>query len=233
MARRVPHRLTDIDGALWIRERSRKQNRNLTRIRMTVPHQSDLLSPSRLWARNEILVRDCPVPREPGVYAWYFRELPPGVPTTGCHTARGATLLYVGISPRRPPDNGTPPSRQSLRSRIRYHFRGNAAGSTLRLTLGCLLRAELETELLRVGSGERYTFADKEGALSAWMDRSALVVWTPSSAPWDLEEELIKSISLPLNLDRNRQHAFHHSLSASRREARQRADDLPVWQRTR
>jgi hypothetical protein len=45
-------------------------------------------------------------------------------------------------------------SRQSLRTRIRYHFRGNAAGSTLRLSLGCLLGLALR----RVGSGARMTY---------------------------------------------------------------------------
>ncbi|GAA2511770.1 hypothetical protein GCM10010406_54960 [Streptomyces thermolineatus] len=34
-------------------------------------------------------------------------------------------------------------SPQNLRTRVRYHFRGNAAGSTPRLTLGCLLGLEL------------------------------------------------------------------------------------------
>jgi hypothetical protein len=29
-------------------------------------------------------------------------------------------------------------STQNLRKRVRYHYRGNAAGSTLRLTLGLL-----------------------------------------------------------------------------------------------
>ncbi|WP_394816236.1 GIY-YIG nuclease family protein [Streptomyces mooreae] len=42
-------------------------------------------------------------------------------------------------------------STQNLRKRVRYHYRGNAAGSTLRLTLGCLLGLELR----RVGSGKR------------------------------------------------------------------------------
>ncbi|WP_386143941.1 GIY-YIG nuclease family protein [Streptomyces yanii] len=42
-------------------------------------------------------------------------------------------------------------STQNLRTRVRYHYRGNAAGSTLRLTLGCLLGLELR----RVGSGKR------------------------------------------------------------------------------
>ena len=40
-------------------------------------------------------------------------------------------------------------------NRIRYHFRGNAEGSTLRLTLGCLLIKPLGIELRRVGSGKR------------------------------------------------------------------------------
>ena len=200
---------------------------------MALPSPSDLLRPSRLWGRSEVLVRDCPVPREPGVYAWYFRDVPPGVPNQGCLTANGATLLYVGISPKRPSTNGAPASRQSLRSRIRYHFRGNAAGSTLRLSLGCLLRNELQMDLRRVGSGERFTFAEKETALSGWMDRNALVVWTPSRTPWTVEEALIETVLLPLNLDQNRRHPFHHVLSASRHEARERARDLPVWQRVK
>jgi hypothetical protein len=199
---------------------------------MIAPHAPDLLTPNRMRTRSEILVRDCPVPREPGVYAWYFRKLPPGVPGTGCHVVQGATLLYVGISPKRPPASGAPGSRQSLRSRIRYHLRGNAAGSTLRLTLGCLLREELQIDLRRVGSGERYTFANKEAELSEWMERNALIAWTVTSTPWELEEELIESISLPLNLDQNRGHHFHQTLSASRREARTRANALPVWQRS-
>ena len=94
--------------------------------RDVAPQAEALLNPARLWTRSEVLVRDCPVPREPGVYAWYFREIPPGVPTTDCRQALGATLLYVGISPKKPP------SGQDLRRRIRYHYCGNAEGSTLR-----------------------------------------------------------------------------------------------------
>ncbi|HEV8559512.1 MAG TPA: hypothetical protein VGR06_24485, partial [Actinophytocola sp.] len=55
-------------------------------------------------------------------------------------------LLYVGIAPRH---IATRISRQNVRSRVRCHFQGNAEGSTLRLTLGCLLGLELR----RVGSG--------------------------------------------------------------------------------
>ncbi|MER6923283.1 GIY-YIG nuclease family protein [Streptomyces spiralis] len=54
--------------------------------------------------------------------------------------------------------------------RGRYHYRGNAAGSTLRLTLGCLFGLELR----RVGSGTRLTFGRVgEARLSQWMAANA------------------------------------------------------------
>jgi hypothetical protein len=186
----------------------------------------DLLDPPRLWTRSEVLTRPCPVPNSAGVYAWYFREIPPSVPTTGCITALNAKLLYVGISPK------GDVSSQSLRKRIRYHYRGNAEGSTLRLSLGCLLEPILGTCLRRVGSGTRRTFADGEQTLSEWMERNAFVVWHVTSSPWQVEERLISELSLPLNLDQNQHHPFCATLSAKRREARQRAALLPVWQRS-
>jgi hypothetical protein len=45
-----------------------------------------LLQPNRLWSQQEVLGNPSPVSREPGVYAWYFKEIPPGVPVGGCHT---------------------------------------------------------------------------------------------------------------------------------------------------
>ena len=59
--------------------------------------------------------------------------------------------------------------------------------------------------------------------LSDWMAANALVTWLPVAEPWRLEERLIASLSLPLNLEQNRHHAFHEQLSALRREARRRA----------
>ncbi|MDB4906275.1 MAG: hypothetical protein JWO05_1059 [Gemmatimonadetes bacterium] len=187
-----------------------------------------LLAPTTLWSRNEILVQHCPVPKLPGVYAWYFREAPAGVPVDGCIRVRDLTLLYVGISPKRAPTNGKPPSGQRLWHRIRYHLRGNAAGSTLRLTLGCLLAEELRIELRRVGSGSRYTFAEGEATLTDWMARNARVTWVEHPEPWKLESELIESLILPLNLSENKRHPFHASLSATRRLAREKADRLPI-----
>ena len=54
------------------------------------------------------------------------------------------------------------------------YYGGNAEGSTLRRTLGCLLAEQLGIELRRVGSGRRFTFLRGEQALSGWMAQNAL-----------------------------------------------------------
>jgi hypothetical protein len=168
------------------------------------------------------------VPKTPGVYAWYFLNPPSGVPITGCIQVGGKMLLYIGISPSAPPVNGKDPSSQSLRHRVRYHYCGNAEGSTLRLTLSCLLADELGIELRRVGSGKRMTFGPGEAKLSEWMDRNAFVATHVCEKPWELEHDLITSVCLPLNLDQNRNHSFHAELSALRRAAKRRARELPI-----
>jgi hypothetical protein len=160
-----------------------------------------------------------------------LRELPWSLDRRNCIQHDGLTLLYVGIAPKRPPASGAQPSQQTLRSRVRYHYTGNAEGSTLRLTLGCLLADRLGIALRRVGSGKRLTFSIGEAALSAWMGDNAFVCWTEHSRPWELEERLIRTISLPLNLDQNANHPFHATLAAIRAEAKARARALPVLPR--
>lgn len=194
------------------------------------PHDvaSRLLAPSQLFTRDEVLPRLSPIPAASGMYAWYFDEVPSRVPLAGCRTTGSNTLLYVGISPSRPPANGRPASRQTLRTRVRYHYRGNAYGSTLRLTLGTLLAAELGIELRLVGSGSRLTFNSGEAVLSEWMGLHARVCWIEHATPWDLEHQLIKEVALPLNLDQNNHSPFRRELSAMRGEQRARARSLPV-----
>lgn len=179
-----------------------------------------LLAPAPLftWATLES-AEDLP-PRKPGTYAWYFdlAAVPANV-TGDAHTIAGRwVLLYVGIAPAKPSPHRTP-SRKTLRSRIRFHFRGNARGSTLRLTLGCLLGIDL----VRVGSGDRLTFGEREAELSRWMADHARVCWVEHDYPWELEDQAIETLNLPLNLAGNQRHPFHATLSALRRDARQRA----------
>ena len=193
---------------------------------------TSLLAPDRLWTRAEVLARLTPVPAAGGVYAWYFDTAPPGVPVDGCHRVEGMTLLYVGISPKRPPADGGPGSKQTLRSRVRYHYRGNAYGSTLRLTLGVLLADELGIGLRRVGStGNRLTFSDGEAVLSDWMAEHARVCWVQDRQPWLAETQLIEGVDLPLNLAQNAHGSFHAQLSHARARQRELARSLPVLPR--
>jgi hypothetical protein len=148
------------------------------------------------------------------------------VPTQGCIRRENLTLLYVGIAPSAPSAGGKI-SKATLRSRLRQHLRGNAYGSTLRLTLGCLLRERLGIRLQRVGAGERLTFADGEARLNAWLAENAFVSWIVHDRPWEVESTIITSTSLPLNLSQNQSHPFCGQLSAVRAAARRSARELP------
>ena len=181
----------------------------------------ELLRPNRVFTRSEVLDSPSAVPAEPGVYAWYVDAPPHHVPLDGCHRSEQGFLLYAGISPKEPSSDGRQ-SNQNLRKRLRNHYRGNASGSTLRLTLGCLLEAELSIRLQPTPSG-RLTFGSGEDVLSDWMEAHTRVTWLVHAEPWRVEHGLIAQLSLPLNLDQNSAHPFHDELSALRRAARSRA----------
>ena len=192
-------------------------------------HLRALLSPRHLYGRSEILMRPSPVPPQPGIYGWYMRGLP--VDVSGCHRHEELSLVYVGIAPKAPSLNRSP-SQQNLRKRIRYHFRGNAEGSTLRLTLGVLLSEQLGIRLQRVGSGKRLTFtADGEKHLSSWMEQNAFVTWAVAERPWELEAAAFPMWDLPLNLAGNSHHRHHAALKAARDAARTWARMSPIWTR--
>lgn len=53
-----------------------------------------------LFTRFDVLAQPNLVPATRGVYAWFFRVIPPIVPSRGCYRRDGLTLLYVGISPK-------------------------------------------------------------------------------------------------------------------------------------
>ena len=114
--------------------------------------------PAHVFSRRDVLVRPSPVPSGPGVSGWCFRRWSSTIAADRCCSHQGLALLYARISPDRPSRKGRPPSKQNLAGRIRYHYTGNAEGSTLRKTLGCLLAGGLGIQLRRVGSGSRMTF---------------------------------------------------------------------------
>ena len=189
---------------------------------------SAFLNPQRVYSRQEVLARPSPVPAAGGVYGWWFRCLPPRVDVRDCNPHGDLRLLYAGISPRQPPCDGRPSSQQTLRQRLRMHYAGNAEGSTLRKTLGCLLSGELDIQLRRVGSGTRKTFAEGEQVLSAWMADNAFVSWVTREHPWELEDDLIAAVDLPLNLEGNSRNRFHQVLTQARARCVAQANALPV-----
>ena len=152
---------------------------------------SHFKKPDTMYTPEQVLAKPSCVPKEPGFYGWYFRDLPKGVPRKGGVVANGMTLLYVGIAP------SSSSSPANLRSRLRQHLRSNAAGSTLRLSIGCLLAERLNLELRRTRSGKRRTFGPGEQVLSVWLN------------------------------DHAQQHAFHSALSTLRSTSKKRADTLP------
>lgn len=133
-----------------------------------------LLHPDRLLTCSEIRVKPCPIVSKPGVYAWYFRQVPPRVPTQGCHVFATYTLFVywhfsVPATKRRIPARAIGPEANPI-SRSRECGRVDAASIP-----GLLVGSELGNELRRVGSGERMTFVMGEQRLSAWMAEHALV----------------------------------------------------------
>ena len=54
--------------------------------------------------------------------------------------------------------------------------------------------------------------------LDAWMEENAKVHWHPVEAPWELEDTLIASTPLPLNIQGNL-HTFKSKLSEMRSQA--------------
>jgi len=110
-------------------------------------------------------------------------------------------------------------------------MQGNAEGSTLRLSLGCILADQLGIELRRVGSGKRFTFSTGEAALSKWLEENAGVVWHVCEKPWELEKEVISTPNLPLNLEMNAANLFYPVLTELRRAVKARAKALPILPR--
>lgn len=191
------------------------------------PISQAILNPARLYRADDATKA---APRKPSLYGWYFDVIPADVDEADCHRQGAWRLLYCGISPKKPPINGRPPSRSHVHQRLRTYFGGNTAGSTLRLTLGCLLETEIGTILRRVGTTGRLTFTNPgEQLLDRWRHAHARVVWVEHPTPWEAEYALLASGQpLPLNIEGNPCAAFPAPLSALRSAAKRRVEGLPL-----
>ena len=185
---------------------------------------SKLTKPDKLWSRKEILQRPSPVPRENGIYAWYFKEIPnialfkKYFNFKNDHLMKDTIkfgeyqLLYIGISP------SSPKSNNNIRNRIRSHMNSNASASTLRLTLGCLISEQLNISLKQIRN--RFYFGEEENILSEWMEHNTFVTFESCSEPWLVEAEAIKTLNLPLNILDNGHNKFYNALKNIRKQAK-------------
>ena len=70
------------------------------------PKLKRLTKPAKLYSRQDVFSKPCPVPKERGVYAWFFTDELSIVPSSECIENNNFTLLYVGIAPSKPRKNG-------------------------------------------------------------------------------------------------------------------------------
>jgi hypothetical protein len=190
-----------------------------------------VLYPERLVSRADIISDPTLVPVCRGLYGWYFEQCTEIIPDNfcdGCHQYQGRTLLYFGIAPKSETSDAT------LKSRIiDQHFDGDAEGSTLRFSLGCLLATRLGIELRLHGSSKRFASSGTLGGeqrLSQWISENAFVSFATVDKPWEIEDEVIGKphvISLPLNIKGNSKHPFCKILKCARKDAVSRARTLP------
>ena len=64
--------------------------------------------------------------------------------------------------------------------------------------------------------------------LDDWMIENAFVCWLEHQAPWEFEDELLGSLSLPLNIKGNRDHPFARVLTEARIQAIKSAREWPI-----
>lgn len=189
---------------------------------------SKLLKPQKLWSRDDILQKPSRVPAQNGIYAWYFKTTPnkeifKNYFNIDAETSllknsfklNGYQLLYIGISPK------DKKSKNNIRNRLRGHMNGNSYGSTLRLSLGCLLADELDISLNKYGSSIH--FGDGEKKLSEWIKNNTFVAFQVCDEPWNVEDEAIKTLVLPLNIRDNEYSVFKKPLENIRKNAKKMA----------
>ncbi len=137
-----------------------------------------------------------PIPKEGGIYAWYFKEVPPLMPDVGCTARDGKGLFYIGQT-------------DDLNRRIKEHYEGTVGQSTLRLSLGVLFEDQMKATGI-IG-------LNREGLLTKWMKENAFVCWIGHKDHAIIEKDVIGKGWLPLNINHSL-HPFSQELKAMRNQ---------------
>ena len=174
--------------------------------------------------RKYVLSKNSSCPRSNGIYAWYFKDglfKLPNQKSISRH--KNYSILYIGIAPSRLT------SKSNIRKRIFNHFQGTAYGSTLRLSLGVLLSNKSKFILRRIKNKKMIRFTDEgEDWIDNWLEKNSLVSWFANQHPWKIEKNLINQLYLPFNIQGNVNNPFKSTLIDLRKNAKDRAKNLPV-----
>lgn len=173
-----------------------------------------LLQPSTIVPAAQLINQFATALAEPGVYGWWFKTIPPQVPSAGCLRVDEWTLLHVGIAP----SGHNPTTTRNLAKRLQDHVSGLSNRSTLRKSLGCLLKEQLNLQLIPNATSKYLTFGAGEERLSRWIKAHTGVSWIIDPQPWLIKPKLLQQYALPLNIKGNN-HPFVTTLKQIRAQA--------------
>lgn len=167
---------------------------------------------------NEIADNIDSVPEGPGVYLVFggMDELLASAECEpddylGAFQLRGHDLLYIGSS-------------LNLRARLLNHLKGDSRCSSLRASLGCLLKERLGLEITTYRKKSYFSFGEGEARLSDWIREHTSVALWPCRDPEELERALIRALPSPLNIVDGRDRRYARFLLAIRSRARRIPD---------
>lgn len=122
----------------------------------------------------------------------------------------GTELLYIGCS-------------NDLRARIACHVKDDSTASNFRMSMGCLLRDQLDLEVFTHPLRATFHFGQGEARLTRWLCmNTAIAIW-PCTQPRELERALIKALPAPININDRRRHPYARVLMEMRGAASDQA----------
>jgi len=173
-----------------------------------------LTKTSKLYSREDILSNTSIIPLENGFYSFFFKNLPSQIPVKNCFQRDGFFLLFIGSVPAR--KISTSNLRKSI---INQHLKGNISNSTLRFSLACLLKKQLNLSFSK-NKGKIYLSSDEEKKIDKWLDKNMKIAYLVDNEPWNDKVQIIQKLDLPLNIEHNKNHQFCSVLKKLRFDAR-------------
>lgn len=175
-----------------------------------------ILHPDQMYSHTEISKQSSLVPAEEGIFAWYFKEVPERLKNLGLHTHKGLTLAYIDSSPQKPLKDSLS-AKGNIRKRVLADITGPASTSSIRRSLGCLLKEKLDLKSVKLSS-RTVNFGEGERALTDWISHNVRFCWLITESPWDIRDKLIKEKQVPLTLSNKLVNSFYDELTKMRKK---------------